>query len=989
MPPLKETMTDEIQQRIPRRWQSLEELADSQEFLAFVENEFPSVTMDFRNNKVDRRQFVMLMAASLGLAGLTSCSPTPSDKIVPFVKPPEETIPGKPLFFATAMPMRGYGVGLIARSHQGRPTKVEGNPGHPASLGASDVFAQASVLGLYDPDRSATVKYQDKASTWPAFIEAVTAQMQELNARKGAGLRILTETATSPTLVWQIRELLKKYPQAAWHQYEPIGLDSSRIASRQLFGRYVDTRYNFEKATIILSLEADFLGSLPGNLRYSKEFSRRRTPETGGSGMNRLYLFENSPTITGAMADHKLAVRSSDIPALAAAIASAVQGRPFELPAEARSVTRHWIEVLAKDLREHAGSSLVLAGPSQPAEVHILAHRINAALGNVGKTVEYLPAVEPVPVESMQSLGSLVQELKSGTVDSLWILGGNPVYTAPADFEFGKHLLKAKFRVHLSLYDDETSQLCSWHIPEAHYLEGWSDVRAFDGTATIVQPIIDPIYNGRTAHEVVAAVLGDTNHSALDIVKGYWRQAYSGTDFERFWRTSLHAGKVDETPAAKKPEAVVEVAKGKELPLPTAPSGVELVFRPDPSILDGRYANNSWLQELPKSLSKVTWDNIVQLSPATAKELALENENVVEIRYDGRSVKGPVWITPGHADKSVTVFLGYGRTRAGSVGSDRGYNAYSIRTSTAPWYATNVEIRKTSAKYEIASTQHHHAMENRQAVRAGTLADYLKNPTLAGKESERPPSALTLYPEHASEDYAWGMSIDLSACNGCNACVVACQSENNIPVVGKPEVLRSREMHWMRIDRYYEGGEDNPETLFQPMLCQHCENAPCEPVCPVGATTHSAEGLNEMTYNRCVGTRYCSNNCPYKVRRFNFFQYAPIDVPSLRLLDNPDVTVRSRGVMEKCTFCVQRINVARIEAKNEGRKIRDGEVISACQSSCPADAIVFGNIKDPESRVSKLKAQERDYSVLAELNTRPRTTYLGKVTNPNPELVKG
>jgi molybdopterin-containing oxidoreductase family iron-sulfur binding subunit len=885
--------------------------------------------------------------------------------------------------------VRGYGVGLIAESHQGRPTKVEGNPDHPASLGATDAFAQASVLTLYDPDRSQGILRAGAASTWEDFAEAVSGEMKARESSKGKGLRILTETVTSPTLAAQLDRLLKTLPGAAWHQYEPTSFDSERVASQMLFGRPADTRYNFEKASVILALDADFLTAIPGNLRYTKEFSRRRRPSDGGSPMNRLYVLESSPSLTGAMADHKLAIRSSDIPAVARAIDAAVANRSVDLPQNI-GVNAQWIETLAKDLRDHRGDCLVLAGGWQPPEVHLLAHSINTSLGNVGKTVEYLAPVEAAPVVHTDSLRDLVKAMQAGEVDTLVILGGNPVYSTPADLEFGKSLEKVRLRIHLSLYKDETSEACDWHIPEAHYLEAWGDSRAFDGTPSITQPLIDPLYGGKTAYEVVAALLGDGENTAYEIVQGHWQQMQSGQsnqggeDFEALWRKGLRDGKI-ESPAATS-RIAFPAARVPDVSIAPSPAGMELVFRPDPSIFDGRYANNSWLQELPKTLSKVCWDNTIQISPATAQQLGLTNEMVVEVLHESRAIKGPVWIMPGHADQSVTVFLGYGRTQAGTVGTGRGYNAYAIRTSNAPWIVRGIELRKTSETYELASTQHHYAMEDRHTVRTSTLDEYRKNPAGAALPSNRQPGGLTLYPEHASENYAWGMSIDLSACIGCNACVIACQSENNIPVVGKEEVLRSREMHWIRIDRYYDGAAANPGTLFQPMFCQHCENAPCEPVCPVGATTHNAEGLNEMTYNRCVGTRYCSNNCPYKVRRFNFFQYAMTEVPSLRLLDNPNVTVRSRGVMEKCTYCVQRINIARITAKNEDRMIRDGEVVTACQSVCPADAIVFGNIKDTESRVSKLKSSPRDYGVLEELNTRPRTTYLVKVTNPNAAL---
>ena len=967
----------------PTRWQSLEELAGSPSFLEFIENEFPQANLLYRNS-VDRRQFLTLMAASFGLGGLTACTPTDSEKIVPYVRPPEEAIPGKPLYFATTMPVRGYGVGLLAESHQGRPTKVEGNPQHSASLGATDAYAQASVLTLYDPDRSQSLRHDGSTSTWEAFADVVAAEMKEKQAGKGKGLHVLTETVTSPTLSAQIDRLLKAYPAAKWHQYEPTSFDSEHDAAKKLFGRAVTTSYDFEKASVVVSLDADFLTTIPGNLRYTKQFTRRRRPPSGGAAMNRLYVLESAPSLTGAMADHKVAVRSSDIPALARAIQLGVENKPFEV--NVSGANRQWIEAVVKDLRSHRGDSLVIVGGWQPVEVHILAHLINAALGNVNQTVLYDSPVEPVPVAHMASLRELVTAMAAREVDTLVILGGNPVYGTPADLEFRKHLQNVGLRIHLSMYDDETSEACNWHIPEAHYLEAWGDLRAFDANPSIIQPLIDPLYGGKTASEVVSALLGEPKQTAYEIVQSHWQQSFQAdTDFQTWWRGRLHDGFIGIPIPPNRPGPAR--LGSSDVEVPPAPAGMEVVFRPDPTVFDGRFANNSWLQELPKALSKVSWDNVVQMSPATAAQLGLDNTMVIELQHEGRSVKGPVWIMPGHADQSVTVFLGYGRTRAGTVGTGRGYNAYAIRTSDAPWIAHGVEIRKTSETYKVGSTQHHYAMEDRHTVRTTTLADYAKNPAGA-QPSNRPSGGMTLYPEHASEDYAWGMSIDLSACIGCNACVIACQSENNIPVVGKEEVLRSREMHWIRVDRYYEGSPANPGTLFQPMFCQHCENAPCEPVCPVGATTHSAEGLNEMTYNRCVGTRYCSNNCPYKVRRFNFFQYAITEVPSLRLLDNPDVTVRSRGVMEKCTYCVQRINVARITAKNEDRMIRDGEVVSACQSVCPADAIVFGNIKDAESRVSKLKSSPRDYGVLEELNTRPRTTYLAKVTNPNPELVE-
>ena len=958
------------------RWQSLEELAGTPEFQKFIDTEFPQGAAVSRFG-VDRREFLTLIAASMGLAGLTACTPTDSEKIVPYSKPPEEFLPGKPLFFATAMPLAGYGTGLLAESHLGRPTKVEGNPLHPASLGATDAFAQASVLSLYDPDRSQTVKSGGQPSTWEAFAEALAKEMESKKSSRGKGLRILTETVTSPVLFSQIQQLLRLYPAAAWHQYEPTAPDPARAASKAIFGNYVDARFDFTKASVIVSLDADFLGWTPGHLRYSRDFAARRRPE-GSSGtasdMNRLYVMESTPTITGASADHRFAIRSSDIPSVAKVLADIVGGRKAQTPA----IDTSKIEAIARDLAAHRGSSLVVAGTGQPQEVHILAHEINAALGNIGSTVTYMPTTEQQPVEHGESLKTLLHDVASGGVDLLVIIGGNPAYTAPADLEFAAQLARVRTSIHLSMFEEETSALCAWHIPEAHYLESWGDIRAFDGTTTIIQPLIDPLYGGKTAAELLSVILGEPKRTSYSILRNYWQHAHGGTDFDKFWRKALHDGIVPEITAPS--PLKLPTPSGASPAVSGIPAGLELVFRTDPSIFDGRFANNSWLQELPKPLSKITWDNVIQLSPATAGQLGIANEDVVEVRYNNRSITGPAFLTAGQADNSITVFLGYGRTSAANLAKSRGYNAYAIRTSSAPWVAHGVEVRKTGGRYRLASTQHHHAMEDRHTVRTTT-----QNQIPSLQHAEALPS---LYPEVPKDNYAWGMNIDLSACNGCNACVVACQSENNIPVVGKSEIMNAREMHWIRIDRYYDGNAADPDILFQPMMCQHCENAPCEPVCPVGATSHSSEGINEMTYNRCVGTRYCSNNCPYKVRRFNFYQYAITEVPALQMLNNPDVTVRSRGVMEKCTYCVQRVNTARIHAKNEDRAIRDGEVVSACQAVCPANAIVFGNINDPESRVSKLRASARNYGVLEELNTRPRTTYLMKVTNPNPELVK-
>ncbi|MFH1574315.1 MAG: 4Fe-4S dicluster domain-containing protein, partial [Acidobacteriota bacterium] len=621
---------------------------------------------------------------------------------------------------------------------------------------------------------------------------------------------------------------------------------------------------------------------------------------------------------------------------------------------------------------------------AQPARVHALAHAINAALGNAGSTVSYADPVETRPVDQIESLGELVGDMQAGTVDMLVILGGNPAYCAPADMEFAQSLAKVPNRIHLSLYEDETSQLCTWHVPATHYLEAWGDVRAYDGTATVIQPLIAALYDGKSELELVAAMLGKGEVSGLDLVRECWRGRYAADDFERFWRTSLHEGIVSGTSAPAR-QAVLRSGRSPGAAAPPAP-GLEICFRPDPTVHDGSFANNGWLQEAPKPLTKLTWDNAALLSPATAERLGLSPRDEVEIRYRGRSVVAPVWVLPGHADESVTVHLGYGRTRAGRVGTGAGFNAFLIRPSDAAWFGGGAELVKTGGRAVLACTQDHFRMEGRNLVREGTVVEYEKHPEFAREMGEDPPADLTLYKEWEYSGYKWGLSVNLGSCIGCNACVVACEAENNGPVVGKHEVAVGREMHWLRIDQYYKGGIDNPSTHFQPVMCMHCENAPCEVVCPVAATTHSSEGLNQMVYNRCVGTRYCSNNCPYKVRRFNFLQYTDWDTTSLKPLRNPDVTVRGRGVMEKCTFCVQRINAAKIRAEKEDREVRDGEIVTACQAACPTQAFVFGNLNDPDSRIARLQADPLHYGLLTDLNTRPRTTYLAKVRNPNPEL---
>jgi molybdopterin-containing oxidoreductase family iron-sulfur binding subunit len=964
-------------------WRSLDELAETEEFNEFLHREFPREASVW-DDALSRRGFLKIMGASLALAGLSGCVKQPEEKIVPYVKQPEILVPGKPLSFATAFVMGGYATGVLATSHMGRPTRIEGNPDHPASLGATDVFATASILSLYDPDRSQVVTHKGAISTWEKFYEQLQVAWEIQKSLRGAGLRILTDTVTSPTLTRQLNSLLTQFPEAKWHQFESVNNDNAFEGAKLAFGEPVQTIYHFDKADIVLSLDADFIAQGPGHIRYARDFANRRRVQGAHANMNRLYVAECMPSVTGSMADHRLRLRTGLVENIARAAASAlnVDGvTPAPLPEN----HRRWVEAVTKDLQLHRGKSIVVAGAQQPPVVHALAHAMNDLLGNAGQTVHYTDPVETAPINHTNSLRSLVQELDAGQVDLLVVMGVNPVYGAPADLGLKEKFSKARLSVHLGLYNNETAAACEWHIPESHQLETWSDARAFDGTATIMQPLIAPLYNSKSVHEFVGGFLGDSGRKDHDIVEEYWKNASGGRNFDSFWKMSLNNGIVDGTAFPHKQVAVRQLSNSWKFSAPSD-QGLEINFRPDPTVWDGRFANNGWLQECPKPVSKLTWDNAAFVSPATAQRLHLANNDVVELSLRGRKVKAPVWIQPGHADDAVTLHLGYGRKRAGNVGSNIGVNANELRSGDALWFASGLEIHPAGETYKLATTQDHHSMEGRPIVRTASVEEFEKDPSFAEEMAHVPAPGQSFYPPKQYDGYSWGMTIDLNACTGCNACVIACQSENNIPVVGKDQVSRGREMHWIRVDRYYKDDLDDPEIYNQPVACQHCENAPCEVVCPVAATSHDSEGLNVMTYNRCVGTRYCSNNCPYKVRRFNFLQYSDMETETLEMLYNPDVTVRNRGVMEKCTFCVQRISAARIDAKKEDREIHDGEVVTACQAACPAQAIVFGNINDKESHVAAKKADPRNYGLLAELNTKPRTSYLGKLTNPNPGL---
>ncbi|HYC62274.1 MAG TPA: TAT-variant-translocated molybdopterin oxidoreductase [Thermoanaerobaculia bacterium] len=978
-------------------WRSLEDLSRSDAFDEFFAQEFPQQAVPLEKG-VHRRDFLKLMSASVAMAGLTACR-QPADAIVPYVNQPESLIPGKPLFFATAMALNGVATGVLVESHMNRPTKIEGNPEHPSSLGASDAFMQASVLGLYDPDRSQVIRKLGNTATWGDFIAALQPLLTAAKTN-GAGMRILTQTTTSPTFGAQMQALLAQYPGMRWHQWDAVNRDGVREGGRLAFGRYVNTHYDFTKANVVVSLGSDFLGEGPGHLRYARDFMSRRKVRSVGvtptQSINRLYAIEASMSNTGSVADHRVIVKPSQMEAIARSILSGATG------------SQPVINTLIKDLQANRGASVVIAGEEQPAVVHAIAHAINTQLGNIGTTVLVTDPIEPAPVNQLASLMELVRDMNSGAVQALIILGGNPVFDAPADLQFAKALDKVPFRAHHSLYYDETSLRCHWHIPEAHFLETWGDARGHDGTVSIVQPLIAPLYNGRSAHEIIGALIGGLDQTPYQTVRAYW-QTQGATDAT--WRKWLHDGLIANS-------ALPAISVAANAPAPTTENrtpttGIEIELRHDPTIYDGRFANNGWLQELPKPQTKITWDNVLIVGPNTSEKIGYPSEErdplvnekktrFADVAYRGVTMRLPIWVVPGYAEDVATIYFGYGRERSGKIGTGIGFNTYPLRFSNALHGGAGARITMSNdapTTYPVACTQEHQSIDpkvvgERGLIRAATFEGYKKNPKFAqdphhgsdvsghGDES--------MYPNwDYSDKHAWAMVIDTSICTGCNGCVIACQSENNIAIVGKAEVLRERELHWLRIDRYFRGDVNNPEVFHEPVPCMQCENAPCEPVCPVEATSHSEDGLNDMTYNRCVGTRYCSNNCPYKVRRFNFFGYADYDTPSLKPMRNPDVTIRTRGVMEKCTYCVQRLNAAKIDAEKEGRRVRDGEVTTACQQACPTQAIVFGDMNDKSSAVAKLKAEPHHYALLEELQTRPRTTYLGTIRNPHPELAGG
>jgi molybdopterin-containing oxidoreductase family iron-sulfur binding subunit len=1071
-------------------WRSLDQLAETPEFRQWAEREFPDGASEWRD-PVSRRHFLRIMSASFllaGVGGLTGCR-RPEEKIFPFAKQPEHYIHGEARYYATAMPARGSAIPLLVKAYEGHPIKIEGNPAHPDSNGGTDTFAQASILNLYDPDRAQRFAQNGTDATREAALDALSAVGRQFSANGGAGLGFLLEPSSSPSRQNLQQVLGKKFPQARWFTHDPVDLEASGAAASVLAGRPVTPYYRLEKAQVILSLDGDFIGSEADTCRHCRNFAQGRKIVKPGDPMNRLYAVEGLFTLTGFGADHRLRVPAGQVLAVAAGLAAELAPGDAAIKALAQraplpsQVDPKWITECAADLAAHKGASLVLAGYRQPPAVQALAHLLNAALGNTGQTVVFQER-EPV----RDTLAELARLLQANAVNTLVILGCNPVYTAPADLDWAAAQAKAKTVIRLGMHEDETFRLCQWHLPMAHYLESWGDARTSDGTLVPVQPLIAPLFGGMTELEVLARIGGAQTTGPYDIVRENFRRLAGEGQFEERWKKFLHdgflAGSAFQPVAVDfAPERAANLLAGAAVARAPDRDNLEVIFSRDYKLDDGRYSNNGWLQELPDPVTKVTWDGVVLVSRKTAEEFKLKTGGVVGIELGGRKINGPVWVQPGLADYTLGLTLGYGRAEksgAGRVGGGVGlYNAYELRTVAGGCIAGSAKLRPTGQSYQVVCTQEHGSLEGRPILREANWEQFKEHPQFAKRmdleahsdfippaqetpiqKAEYPgqelPKKIYENPYRAAEKrgkqvgvplgnmfmselHQWGMSIDLNACVGCHACVLACQSENNVPIVGKDQVWRNREMHWLRLDRYYSGPAeqahveliDNPQAANLPMLCQHCEDAPCENVCPVNATVHDEEGLNLMAYNRCVGTRYCSNNCPYKVRRFNFLDYnrrprrelvgarypSPLVSSSrgrwnmlrwwedpyeyhtrpedewelLKLAVNPDVTVRMRGVMEKCTFCVQRIEAAKIAQKNRAGqsgnvRVPDGSFTTACAQACPTEAIVFGNLLEPESRVVKRKEQARDYTVLKFLDTRPRLTYLARIRNPNPRM---
>ena len=911
------------------------------------------------------------MAAAFAMAGLGGCDDgEPSGSLTPPVWPSTDVV-GRGNAFATANVMAGYADGVLVTHRAGRPIKVEGNPDHPASLGATDPFGQAAILDFYDPDRASAISEQAVPSDWPHLLSALAAERARLTDSHGAGLRILTGTSTSPTMVRQIGALLKRYPEARWHRWEPISRENLRAGASLAFGRVVDIVPKLDAADVILAIDSDLISSAPGHLRFARQFASRRNP-TRTQQMSRVYAIEPIPTLIGIAADHRVPAGPHLIHSSITTLADAIL-RNAPQPADAPA----WLRAAIDDLRGAKGRAFVHAGPDQPVETHALLHAVNESLGGRHATYDLIEPVDATPTEDSASLASLVADMHAGHVSTLIIIDSNPAFTAPGSLGFSDAVRHVPMSLSLMLSPNETSAVTRWTLPHVHHFETWSDARAFDGTATILQPQTKPLYGGVSPYRLLALLMGSDATAARDVVQQTWRDHLSA-DFDGQWHDALASGVVPDS-ASKQTDVTLRADAANIRPAPPPDQAPTLLFRPDPHLWDGRFANNAWLQELPRPLTKLVWDNPLLVSVNQAQDLGIANGDTVGLTISDRTLHVPAWILPGLAADCAIAPLGFGRRVCGTVGQGVGIDFYPL---TGPARAAPV-IKRAAGHTQLASTEHHDLIvtDDNTLARHGTLAAFTANQHFLADQQP----AASLYRREPPGPAVWGMSIDLNACIGCNSCVVACMAENNIPVVGKQQVMLGREMHWLRIDRHYEGPPENPHTQFQPIMCMHCEQAPCEVVCPVGATVHDAEGLNVMVYNRCVGTRFCSNNCPYKVRRFNFLSFAA-DEYRPAVARSPDVTVRARGVMEKCTFCLQRIENARIDADKDDRPVGGNEVRTACQAACPAQAISFGNMAASDSDVAERKQSPLTYALLPEQNTRPRVTYEARISNLNPAV---
>jgi molybdopterin-containing oxidoreductase family iron-sulfur binding subunit len=927
--------------------------------------------------EIGRRAALKILAGGLTVS-LANCG-KPFEEIVPYVDMPERLVPGEPMRFATTLPLSGYGRGVLATSIDGRPIKIEGNPRHPASLGATDVFAEAAIMSLYDPDRSKAARHNDDIVTWEAFSAALRMQMERERARQGTGLRIVSNRVTSPTLLRQIGDLLKQYPQARWVRYESISDDAVVAGATEAYGRPLVARPRIADAAVMLALDADPLGPGPDQIANAHAFARRRSREA--LPFLRLYAVEPDWSLTGANADHRLALCPVHIRNVALAIAATLRGEQAQVGLTPDAM--RFVQAVTADLSGNKGRALVMAGPRQPAQVHALVHWINAQLQ---APIELIELVDPQLQSHADALHSFAEDLDKGHVETLIVLGANPAYDTPPGLNIGRNLARVSFSAHLGLHDDETGARCQWHLPLSHPLECWSDLRATNGTASIAQPLIRSLYDSRSAHEVIALFAGAASPVGYELIRQTWANQTGTDNFEDWWRRTLHDGVVANSAA--------QPASTRAPTLPNlAPARIAqeftLLLKPDASVWDGCYANNALLQECPQPLTKDVWGNSVALSRGDAARLKVGDGDIVRIAHNGMSVNGPVRIQDGQADGVVSIAIGYGRERAGAIGNGIGFNAYALRTLDAPWRLDGITLSPTGEQRPIPTMQDQHRLEGEDTdlYPILSLVELAQGKRPTGHADEEKPS---LYAQMPYDTYAWAMVIDTSLCIGCNACVVACQAENNVPVVGPEEAARGRDMHWLRIDTYVVHPKQPPG--FQPVPCMHCEQAPCEPVCPVAASVHDGEGLNVQVYNRCIGTRFCQANCPYKVRRFNWFgyadgqQYADLGDEVTKAINNPDVTVRTRGVMEKCTYCVQRISRARRSVEKESRSMAEGEVVTACQAACPTRAIHFGDRNKKDSRVNALRQEPQHYALLGHLGTRPRTTYMARLRNPNPAL---